>query len=95
MGIVCRPLRAAGVRADEAYKRKMTGEGRSFKEQQREGVICLDYGKDLAKGSLVTHHQTQHGVEKGGLGSEEKEADGGDEPRTYRLTFTAKAGPSP
>ena len=32
VGMVFRPCRAAGVRADEAYTRWMTGEGRSFKE---------------------------------------------------------------
>ena len=40
VGMVWRPCRAAGVRADEAYTRRMTGEGRSFKERQREKVLC-------------------------------------------------------
>ena len=31
MGMVCRPFRTARVRADEAYTRQMTGEGRIFK----------------------------------------------------------------
>ena len=33
VGMACQPCRAARVQADEAYKRKMTGEGRSFKER--------------------------------------------------------------
>ena len=35
VGVVCRPCRAAGVRADKAYTHQMTGEGRIFKERQR------------------------------------------------------------
>ena len=93
VGMVCRPCRVTRVRADEAYTRSMTGEGRRFKEQHQERVLFPEYRKDLDKGSLVTHRQTQHGVAKGGLGSEGDEADGGNEPRTYRLTFPVRAGP--
>ena len=57
VGMVCRPCRVAGVQADEAYTRRMTGEWRIFKERQREWVICPEYGKELEKGSLVTHRQ--------------------------------------
>ena len=70
VGMVCRPFRESGVRADEAYTRSMTVYGRTFKERQQERVLCPDCRKDLAKGSLVMHHQTQNGVAKGGLGSE-------------------------
>ena len=49
----------------------------------------------MARGSLVTHCQTQHGVDKGGLGSERDDADGGDEPGTYRMAFTAREVPRP
>ena len=68
---------AARVRADEAYTRRMMGEWRRFKERQRERVLCTECGKELAKGSLVTHRQTQNRVAKGGLGSEEGGSDGG------------------
>ena len=40
VGMVCRPCWESGVRADEAYTRHMTGEGRSSKEWQREQVLC-------------------------------------------------------
>ena len=52
----------------------------------------------MAKGSLVTHHQTQHDVGKGGLVSEGGKSDGGDggnKPRTYILAFPAREGPRP
>ena len=50
----------------------------NFKERQQERVLCPECGKELVKGSLVTHHQTQHGVAKGGLGSEGGGAEGVD-----------------
>ena len=40
------------------------------------------------------HRKNQHGVEKGGLGSEGDKADGGDEPRTYSMAFPVRAGSS-
>ena len=38
VGTVCHPCGAAGVRADQSYNHQMTGEGRSYKEQQWEQV---------------------------------------------------------
>ena len=54
------------MRAEKAYTRRMTEEGRIFKERQQEQVLCPECGKELAKGSLVVHHQNQNGVAKGG-----------------------------
>ena len=54
--------------------------GRSFKERHQDRLICPEYGKEMAKGSLVMHRQTQHGVAKGGSGLAGDKADGGDEP---------------
>ena len=47
----------------------------------------------MAKGSLVTHRTTQHGVAKWGLGPEGNEADGVNYPRTHRMEFPEKAEP--
>ena len=55
-------------------------------------MICPKCGKELTKGSLVEHRQTQHGVSKGGLGQVGDEEGGGDEPRTYMMLFPEKAG---
>ena len=74
----------------------MTVEGRSFKDRQQEWVSYPECGKELAKGSLVMHQQTQHGVAKGRLGSEGDKGDGGsDDPRTYRVEFRMRARPRP
>ena len=44
----------------------------------------------------MTHHQTQHIVAKGGLGSEGDDSDGfGKEPRTYKMTFPMRVVPRP
>ena len=74
----------------------MMGEVRSCKEQQWELVLCLECRKELTKGSIVTHCQTQLGLTKGRLGSKGDESDGGgDEPRTYKMVFLTRAGPRP
>ena len=51
--------------------------------------------KELAKGSLVAHRQTQHGVAKGGLGQEGEDEARGNNVRTYRMAFTANVGTRP
>ena len=43
----------------------------------------------------MTHRQIQNGVAKLGLVSEGGGSDGVDNPRTYRMTFPARAGPRP
>ena len=50
VGMVCKLFHAVGVRSDEAYTRRMMGEGRSFKERQRERVLCPECMKGLAQG---------------------------------------------
>ena len=41
----------------------------------------------------MTHRQTQHGVDKGGLVSDGGGAYGDEDPMTYRMSFPARAGP--
>ena len=95
MGVVYRPCQSSGVRADDAYTRWMIGEWWGFKERQRKRVLCPECGGEMAKGSLVTHFQTQHGVVKGGWGPEGDESDRGDDPRTYKMVFPMKSGTRP
>ena len=77
VGMVLRPCQAVGVQEYKSYTWKMTGEGRIFKEREQERVSCPECGKELEKGSLMTHLKTQHGVAKGRLGSEVYEEDRG------------------
>ena len=73
----------------------MTGEERSFKDIQWERVLCQECRKELVKGSLVAHRQTQHGMEKGGSGQVGEEEGGGNGPRTFRIAFPVKSVPRP
>ena len=41
------------------------------------------------------HRQTQHSMDKGGLGKEGDGEGGGEEPMTFRMVFLAKTGPRP
>ena len=58
-------------------------------------MICPESGKEVSKGSLVVHHQTQHGVTKGRLGQEGDEVAEGKNIRTYGMMFIIKAVPRP
>ena len=63
------------------------GEGWSYQDMQQKRFQCTDFRKEIAKGSLAIHRQNQHGVERGGEGLKDDEGYGGDEPRTFRMTF--------
>ena len=53
VSMVCHPCQAgAGNRTDEAYDRRITGEGRSYAERQRERVECVEFREFLAIGSM-------------------------------------------
>ena len=93
--MVCQPCQAAWVWSDKAYTWRMMEEGRSYKEWQREMLICLEFGRDLAKGSLVSHLQTHNGVVKGRSGKEGDKEGGGNDPSTFWMSFPKKSGPKP
>ena len=64
--MVCHPCQAgAGNRTEEAYERRITVEGRSYAERQRERVKCLECGELLAVRSMSSHLMTQHGKAAG------------------------------
>ena len=73
----------------------MTGEGHIYHENQQELVQCVEYGTDLARGSLDEHHQTQHSVARGGVEQKEDHGGGGNNTRTFQMAFLAKSGPRP
>ena len=90
--MVCRPCQAEGTQSIAAYEKKMTGEGPTYRERQREWVLCGECGKEMAVGSLAGHMMTQHGQAAEERWIWEALATGGD-PQTYRLAFLAKGGP--
>ena len=51
--MVFHPCQAgAGNRTEEAYGRRVTGEGRSYSERQRERVACVECGEIIVIGSM-------------------------------------------
>ena len=45
VGMMCHPCQTVRVQADEACTRRMTGEGRSYQERQRERLQSPECGK--------------------------------------------------
>ena len=66
VSMVCHPCQAgAGNSTEEAYGRRITGEGRSYAERQRERVECVECREFLAVGSMLSHLMTRHGKAAG------------------------------
>ena len=66
VSMVCHPCQAtAGNITQAVYGRRLTGEGKSYKEQQRERVECAECGEQLAVGSMLSHLMTRHGKAAG------------------------------
>ena len=62
VSMACQPCRAgSGNRTAEGYRRRVTGEGKSFRERQRDRVACEECGVEIAVGSLSGHLMTRHG----------------------------------
>ena len=64
VSMVCRPCQAAETQSEAAYGRKMTGEGPTYRERQKERVECGEFGKEMAAGLLASHQMTQYGQAK-------------------------------
>ena len=57
--MVCHPCRAgAGNLTEEAYGRRLNGEGRSYAERQWERVACGERGEVPTVGSMSSHLMT-------------------------------------
>ena len=51
VSMVCHPCQAgAGNRTEDTYRRRITGEGRSYAERQREQIECVECGEFLVVG---------------------------------------------
>ena len=67
---------------EAAYGRRMTGEGPTYREQQKGWVQCRECREEMAAGSLAGHKMTQHGREAEAR-RRWKTLDTEEEPRTY------------
>ena len=65
VGMVCHPCQVAGKMTQAAYGRRLTGEGNSYRELQRDWVECEECGEQLAFSSLSSHLMTRHGKSAG------------------------------
>ena len=62
VSMVCHPCQSgSGNHAEEAYRRRVTGMGRSYVERQRERLECGECGEVLAVRSMSSHLMTRHG----------------------------------
>ena len=62
VSMVCHPCQVtAGNITQAAYRRRLTGEGNSYKERQSNWVECAECGEQLAVGSMSSHLMTRHG----------------------------------
>ena len=59
-GMVCRPCQAAGNQSEAAYRRRIMGEGPTYRDRQKGQVSCREYGEEMAAGSQASHLLTRH-----------------------------------
>ena len=64
VSMTCRPHPSAGNQSEVAYGHKMTGEGPTYRERQKERVECGYCGRGMAAGSLEAHRMIKHGKAK-------------------------------
>ena len=64
VSMTCRSCPASGKKLEKAYRRKITGEGPTYWERQKERVECGDCWKEMVAGSLASHRMIQHGKAK-------------------------------
>ena len=60
VGMVCHPWQAAGNLSTEAYGRRVTGVGQTYRERLKGPVACGKCGELLVAASLLSHLMTQH-----------------------------------
>ena len=90
--MVFRTCQVAETQSIAAYRRKMTGEGPTNQDRQKERVQCGECGKEMAVVLLGSHRMTQHGQAAEDRWIWEASITGGD-PQTYRMAFLTKGGP--
>ena len=92
VGMVCHPCQAAGNLTMEAYERRITGMGKSYRGRLRDQVACRDCGEMLSVGSLLSYVMNQH-VREAGRRQQWTTPAAGRGAQSYRMSFPAKGGP--
>ena len=90
--MVCHPFQAAGNQTEAAYRRRITGEGPTYRERQEGRVHFRECREDMAAVSMASHMMTLNGqvVEAQRIWITLATGDGS---QTYRMDFLAKGGP--
>ena len=91
VSMVCHPCQAAGNITQTAYRRRLTGEGRSYREQQRDRVECEECCEQLAVGSMLSHLMTRQGKAAGRRRQWTTQTE--DRAQEYWMSFPEKGGP--
>ena len=92
VGMVCCPFQVAGNQSEAAYRRRIMGEGPTYREQQKGQVQCRECGEDVVEGYVAGHQMTQHG-RAAEVRRSWKISTTGENPWTYRMAFPFKGGP--
>ena len=90
--IVCHPCQSAGNLTTEAYGRRVTGVGPTYRERLKGQVACGECREVLAVGSLSSNLMTQHG-RAAGRQQQWNTTAAGSGSQSYRISFLAKGGP--
>ena len=90
--MVCHPCQAAVNITQVEYGRRLTGEGKSYRERQRDWVECKEFGFQLVVGSLSIHLMTRHGKAAGQRRQWTTPTEGRVS-QEYWISFPAKGGP--
>ena len=90
--MVCHPCQAAGNLTMEAYGRRVTGVGPTYRERLKGQVVCGECREMLAVGSLLRHLMTQHGRAAWRRRQWNTPA-AGSGTQSYRINLPAKGGP--
>ena len=61
--MVCLPGAIRTYYSEHAYKRKLEGQGDTYRQRKRRRVQCVECGEDLAAGSVTSHMRSQHDME--------------------------------
>ena len=91
VSMVCHPFQAAGNITQAAYGRRLTGEGNSYKKQQRDQVEYDECGEHLAVGPMSSHMMNRHGKAAGQRRQWTTQSE--DRAQEYRMSFPEKGEP--
>ena len=56
--MICRPFQVAVNQSEEAYRRRITGEGIAYWERQKGQFQCRECGEEMAVGYVAVHTMT-------------------------------------